>query len=153
MIKLLINVDIEKCNGCRLCEIVCSLKHEGVPYPARSRIEVIEARDNVWVPVFCFQCEDATCMKVCPVNALKRDEKEDLIIMDKETCINCKACAFACAFGAIGIDSEGKTFKCDLCDGEPLCVKICPVEALTYTHPENVTFKKKLAIAEKLLIP
>jgi len=150
---LLINVDIEKCNGCKLCELACSLKHEGVACPARSRIEIIEIKDTLFVPTYCFQCEDASCMKVCPVNALTRDSKNDLIIMDKETCINCKACAFACPFGAIGIDSEGKTFKCDLCDGEPLCVQVCPVNALSYTHPENITYKKKRAIAEKLLIP
>jgi len=141
---LLINVDIEKCNGCKLCELACSLKHEGVACPARSRIEIIEIKDTLFVPTYCFQC---------PVNALTRDSKNDLIIMDKETCINCKACAFACPFGAIGIDSEGKTFKCDLCDGEPLCVQVCPVNALSYTHPENITYKKKRAIAEKLLIP
>ena len=149
---MLINVDIEKCNGCKLCELACSIKHEGVACLSRSRIEVIEIQDTVFVPVFCFQCEDATCMKVCPVNALTRHSDEDLIVMDKETCINCKACAFACPFGATGIDAEGKTFKCDLCDGTPLCVEVCPVEALSYTHPENVTYKKKLAIAEKLLI-
>ncbi|NVM01022.1 MAG: hypothetical protein HWN67_01685 [Candidatus Helarchaeota archaeon] len=52
---MIINVDIEKCNGCKLCELACTLKNEGVACPARSRIEVIEAKDHVWVPVFCFQ--------------------------------------------------------------------------------------------------
>ena len=153
MIKLLINADIEKCNGCRLCEVACSLKQESVACPSRARIEIIEVKPDVWVPVFCFQCEDAICVKVCPVNALKRDTESDLIIKDNEVCINCKACVFACPFGAMGLNIEGKTFKCDLCDGEPICVKVCPTEALTYTHPENITYKKKLAIAEKLLIP
>ena len=151
---MLINVDIEKCNGCRLCEMACSLKHEGLACLSRSRIEIIEIKENeVYVPVTCMQCEDASCMKVCPVNALTRDEKLDRIIMNKEVCINCKACSFACPFGAIGITSEGKTFKCDLCDDDPLCVQVCPTKALSYTYPETITYKKKRAIAEKLLLP
>lgn len=35
-------VDPQKCNGCKLCEIACSLFHDGEVDPARSRIHVLE---------------------------------------------------------------------------------------------------------------
>jgi len=34
-------IDYEKCTGCRLCELVCSVMHDGVSNPARSRIKVM----------------------------------------------------------------------------------------------------------------
>ncbi|MHA1130397.1 MAG: 4Fe-4S dicluster domain-containing protein [Candidatus Helarchaeota archaeon] len=148
---MLINVNIEKCNGCRLCEIVCSLEHERMVCPSRSRIEVIDIKESIWVPVFCYQCEDAPCISVCPVNALSRDPDKDLVVKDHTLCINCKACAFACPFGAMGVNSYGMTFKCDLCDGAPKCVEVCPMGALEFIEPEKVLFRKKIAIAEKLL--
>ncbi len=37
-----IKVDVDKCNGCRACEVACSALHAAPPYssnnPARSRI-------------------------------------------------------------------------------------------------------------------
>jgi NAD-dependent dihydropyrimidine dehydrogenase PreA subunit len=38
------------------------------------------------------------CVEVCPVKALKR---EDLIVVDKDKCIDCGACITACEHNAI----------------------------------------------------
>ncbi len=35
-------VNHEKCTGCRLCELVCAVKHDGISNPARSRIKVMK---------------------------------------------------------------------------------------------------------------
>jgi len=32
-------IDYQKCTGCRLCELVCSVMHDGVSNPARSRCQ------------------------------------------------------------------------------------------------------------------
>ncbi len=32
----------DKCSGCRLCEIACSLEHEGIIWPEASRIRIFE---------------------------------------------------------------------------------------------------------------
>jgi len=32
----------EKCTGCRLCELVCSVYHDGVSNAARSRIKIMK---------------------------------------------------------------------------------------------------------------
>ena len=149
---MILTADIEKCIGCKLCELICSLHHDGAVNLLKSRIEIIEVKETVNVPVYCFQCDDAVCMQVCTVDAISRDDTGRVII-DKDKCINCKACAIACPFGSISIDAVGRVFKCDLCEpGPPQCVEICPTNALTFEHPEKITYKKKVKIAEKLLI-
>ena len=55
-----LNVDIERCTGCRTCEEVCSLKNTGRVQPSRSRIKIIkyEKRGEYhnYVPMVCQQC-------------------------------------------------------------------------------------------------
>ena len=149
---MILTVNIEKCIDCKLCEIVCSLEHDNTINTSKSRIEVINVKETVNVPIFCFQCDDAVCMQVCTVEAISRDET-GRVSVDKSKCINCKACAIACPFGAIGIDASGRVFKCDLCEpGLPKCVEICPTNALAFEKPEQITYKKKAKIAEKLLL-
>ena len=41
MSKALI-IDYEKCIGCMTCEMVCSVKHEGVINPFQSRINIVK---------------------------------------------------------------------------------------------------------------
>ena len=47
---------------------------------------------------------------------------------------------------------EGKVVKkfCDLCDGEPECVKNCPPEALMFITPSNVASKARLKSIKNL---
>ena len=52
-----IKVDVDKCNGCRACEMICSAFHAAPKYssnnPARSRIRVIrEPLSDIYVPVY-----------------------------------------------------------------------------------------------------
>ena len=66
----------EKCTGCRLCELVCSVFHDGVSNASRSRIKVIKwEAEGIYIPMSCQQCQDAPCKIVCPVKAISRDEK------------------------------------------------------------------------------
>ena len=145
-----ISLEIDKCIGCKLCEIVCTLTNESCINPSRSRIEVIKVNPEVDIPVYCYQCTDAPCAEVCPVNAISRN-KDGVMEIDDKVCINCRACSKACPFGSIGINSDGKVFKCEMCDGDPECVKICPTHALKYEQPEAMTYKKRSKFAEKYL--
>jgi len=72
--------------------------------------------------------------------------------VDKEKCIGCSACVYACPFGAALLDrSVGNVFICDLCDGDPLCARLCPFGALQYIRSDEVSAKLKRARADKLL--
>ncbi|MCY0867925.1 MAG: 4Fe-4S dicluster domain-containing protein [Desulfurococcus sp.] len=126
MSKPWILVDPLRCTGCRLCEIACSLTHEGSIWPSASRIQVYEPYPGAPVPVTCVQCEDYPCVQSCPFNALKIDEKTGAVIVIPENCTLCGACVNACPLEIPRI-IPGKNYVliCDLCGGEPACVKAC----------------------------
>lgn len=144
-------VDPEKCTGCRICETVCSLHQEKVVNPARARIQIIKW-DNVgiYIPMICQQCETAPCETVCPMRAIHRDENTGALIIDYDLCVGCKLCVTFCPFGGVGIDIEGKIIKCDLCKGDPQCVKNCEPKALQYIEASSINLKKRRMAAEKL---
>jgi len=116
----------DNCIGCRTCELVCSFVHEQVINSEKSRIRVHkEERYGFNYPVTCIQCADPECAKVCPVGAIVRED--EVVTIHEEECVGCGNCVSACPIGAIRLHPEtGKAFKCDLCGGEPECVKWCP---------------------------
>ncbi|RLB27394.1 MAG: 4Fe-4S dicluster domain-containing protein, partial [Deltaproteobacteria bacterium] len=144
----------EKCTGCRLCELVCSVVHQGVSNPSRSRIKVVKwEAEGLYIPMTCQQCQDAPCMNVCPVKAITRDEALDYVKVDYDICIGCRACVSACPFGAMSFDVvDSQVIKCDLCDGEPQCVRFCEVQALEYVDADQMSVLKKRDAAHRLSI-
>jgi Fe-S-cluster-containing hydrogenase component 2 len=125
----LILVDPEKCTACGLCQMACSMVHHGILSPHRARIRVLRfegGRGNV--PLVCQACQDAPCIKTCPMNARRRLDNQ-AVVTDDERCIGCRACAYICPFGAPVVNPDsGKTMTCDLCaeeDAQPWCVKAC----------------------------
>lgn len=150
MAKVLM-IDHEKCTGCRLCELVCSVKHEGVSNPARSRIKVVKWEwEGRYIPMSCQQCLSAPCQMVCPIKAISRDESLNSVVIDYDVCIGCRICVAACPFGAMKFDNlANQVNKCDLCDGEPQCVRFCETKAIQYVDATEISDKKQLEAAEK----
>lgn len=135
----IIEVDAEKCTGCRACEMACALRFFGVCGPGYSRIRIRAFSDvSAYVPVVCQACEDATCVQVCPMNARVR-LGNGAVVTDEDRCIGCRACIFACPFSAAMVDPDtGKTMTCDFCKDDPhgpWCVRACAGEkALRYQN-------------------
>ncbi len=137
-------VDSEKCNGCRLCENVCSIYHEKVSNTSRARIHIVKWENvGLFVPMICQQCDNPICETVCPIHAVSRDEKTGALLIDNDLCIGCKLCVMFCPLGGVGIDKNRKILKCDLCDGEPFCVKFCVPGALQFIDSNAVNLRKK----------
>jgi len=145
-------INYEKCTGCRLCELVCSVRHEGVSNPSRSRIKVVKwEADGLYIPMSCQQCEDAPCLNVCPVKAISRDEALSRVMVDYDVCIGCRSCVAVCPFGAMHFDViDRKVAKCDLCDGDPQCVKFCEVKAVEYVDADRESAFIKRDAAQRL---
>lgn len=124
--QIWITRDYLKCSGCRRCEIACSLYHEDWIWPEASRIRVFMPFPGVEVPHFCAQCEDYPCVEVCKFDALSVDEDTSAVIVDREACTSCGLCIKACP-GQVPFlhPGDNKAVICDLCEGNPECVKAC----------------------------
>jgi anaerobic carbon-monoxide dehydrogenase iron sulfur subunit len=147
-------IDYQKCTGCRLCELVCAVFHDGISNPSRSRIKVMKwEAEGLYIPMSCQQCQDAPCMNVCPVKAISRDEELGRVFVDYDICIGCRSCVTVCPFGAMNFNIKDKQiFKCDLCDGDPQCVRFCEVKAIEYLEVDDVSIYKKRDAATRITV-
>jgi len=86
------------------------------------------------------------------MNALSKDEK-GVIRIDEYKCNGCGWCIRACKFGAITLHPTKRVvMTCDLCDGDPECVKLCPFEgALTFATIEEVTHGLRKEAIDRIL--
>ena len=131
-VKQSLKVNWRKCVGCRICEEICSWIHLGRVQPSKSRIKIKRIHSEYKnIPTVCRQCAKAPCIDACPVGAIHRNSKTNAVIIDEKKCNGCGKCQEVCPFGAIYMDIETNTaFVCDLCGGEPNCVKYCPTGAI-----------------------
>jgi len=129
-----ITFDKDKCIFCDMCSGVCSLSKLEEIKPSAACIRI--ARDPLenFGPPSCTVCDmthERACVDSCPVEALVYDEETGVIRFDAELCTMCESCLDACS--NVGIDRESERIMiCDLCNGDPLCVKWCPEGALTW---------------------
>lgn len=144
-------LDVEKCTGCRICELACSFEKEKKFDPAKSRISVISwFKEGLSIPILCQQCDAAPCVDACPTAAIERCAETGIVKIDSERCIGCKLCMAMCPFAAISIDEFGRIVKCDLCGGSPRCVELCPTGALSYEYATKATVARRVEAAERL---
>ena len=139
MSKILM-ISPKKCNDCKTCEAVCP----------NFAVNVISFEETeISVPIMCMQCEDAACMKVCPQEAISRNEN-GAVVVDPKKCIGCKLCISACSLGNIHYSSgQKKIMKCNLCDSNPACAKYCPTRAIEYVDGTMDNINKKRVVASK----
>ncbi len=86
----------------------------------------------------CKHCAHASCMEVCPTNAIIRTEF-DTVFIQQDVCNGCRNCISACPYGVIGFSHEtGTVHKCTLCydrlqnNLEPACAKACPTQSIQF---------------------
>jgi carbon-monoxide dehydrogenase iron sulfur subunit len=152
MTAYVLNVEHERCTGCQSCTIACATKRERICNPLLGRIQIATLRsEGIHIPVVCRQCEDAPCQRVCPVDALPRDPATQVISIDYNRCIGCRYCVQACPFGAVFMNvATRKVMKCDQCDGDPMCVKVCHNQAIKYVPVTLAQHAKRMAGAAKI---
>jgi len=112
-----------KVNG---CVTACKNEHE-VPWGVNRR-RVVTLDDGQMgeksISVACMHCTDAPCQAVCPVDCFSTTS-EGIVLHDKDLCIGCGYCFYACPFGApqypqqTSFGARGKMDKCTFCAGGP----------------------------------
>jgi Fe-S-cluster-containing hydrogenase component 2 len=130
-------INVNKCTGCRICELICSLRKEGSCSAKGSMVRVLKLEEKgVDLPLLCIHCSDPPCAPVCPTTAINKDVT-GAILVDETLCSKCELCLTACPIEAIKLDPEtGKLIKCDLCNGEVPCAIFCPTGAISLAEPE-----------------
>jgi carbon-monoxide dehydrogenase iron sulfur subunit len=118
--------ELSRCSGCRKCEIACSLSHEKRIWPEASRIRVFMLVPGVEFPHFCVQCEDYPCVQACPTKALSTSKRTGAVLVRPNKCTACGLCIDVCPGRMPHLHpSEKYILICDLCRGNPQCVKVC----------------------------
>ena len=130
-----IKVDINKCTGCRACEMACSAFHAKPKYssinPARSRIRVVtDELNDEYVPIRAGDYTPSECngRHIYTINGKQYSE--------------CSFCGASCPSRDYFVEPDsGLPLKCDMCEcvpplSEPMCVQVCGEHALTYVERE-----------------
>ncbi len=125
-----IKIDADKCSGCRSCEVICSAFHAEPQYSIvnqkRSRIRIYRDEENdLYVPILAGSYTDVEC-----------NGHTATIIKGKEYG-ECSFCRQSCPSRDLFKEPDsGLPLKCDMCGEpmpeEPMCVKWCLADALTY---------------------
>ncbi len=172
-------LDISRCVGCRRCVYACVEENNQSRDPQTHWIRVLEMEKDkgidfahadlyydaeqvprpghFYLPVACQQCQNAPCVKSCPVGATWQ-EQDGIVVIDYDWCIGCRCCMSACPYGARSFNfaepqvpaeelnpkthylgnrprMKGVVEKCTFCiqrvrNGRyPACVEVCPVGA------------------------
>ncbi len=134
-------IDQRKCIGCHACTVVCKSENDVPVGSFRTWVKYVEVGEfpdsrRHFSVMRCNHCDDAPCMKICPVHALSKRE-DGIVDLDREACIGCASCLQACPYDALYLNPDsGVAEKCHFCAHrvevglQPACAVICPEQAI-----------------------
>ena len=144
MSRQTIVIDLDACLGCHACATVCKQEHlVGLGSHWNKVLDIgptgrFPDLELYYLPVLCQQCDNPTCVRVCPTGAsYKRDD--GVVLVKHDRCIGCKYCVMACPYGVRQFNEDaGIIEKCTLCaqrpdaGTQPVCVRACPAQCRAY---------------------
>ncbi|MEE4292788.1 MAG: DMSO/selenate family reductase complex B subunit [Xanthomonadales bacterium] len=152
--------DSAACSGCKACQVACKDKNDLPVGQLWRRIYEVSGggwkkQGDAWthdvfaynLSLSCNHCEDPICATHCPTKAIYK-RADGIVLIDRDACIGCKYCAWACPYGAPQFNPHsGVMGKCDLCadyvdEGRnPGCVDACPMRALDFGDYDELVEK------------
>jgi anaerobic dimethyl sulfoxide reductase subunit B (iron-sulfur subunit) len=156
--------DASSCTSCKACQIACQDKNN-LPAAIAFR-HVLQYGGGSWAPddsgpglfrandvysysvsAACMHCEQPICVEICPTGAITKRE-DGVVLIDKEKCIGCRYCEWACPYGAPQFREDlGVMTKCNFCEDllaqgqNPACVDACVMRALEFGDLEDLRAK------------
>ena len=166
--------DSTRCVGCKTCMVACKRTNNLPPERdedgihdapidlsayTRTVIKLYKEGDkHAYFKAQCFHCVDPACVSVCPVGAIKKDEKTGIVYVT-DACLGCRYCQMACPFNVPKFEWNAaipkKIEKCDMCwytnvkEGkQPACCEVCPNQAIIFGKRDELLAEAKRRIRE-----
>lgn len=149
-------IDLSRCTGCNACLVACKQWHDIQPGPIKW-LRVYQWESGAFpdielhtLPIMCFHCQSPICAKVCPHQAISKDEKYGAVLVDRSKCKGKRKCFKACPYGSPQFETDQPNeimSKCTMCidrlekDLKPLCVLSCSLRALEFGPLEELRQK------------
>ena len=168
--------DTSVCIGCKACEVACKAWNElpgnepafGDGYDNTGSLDAqnwrhVQFIDRVpdqtstvgqgraWLMMsdVCKHCTHASCMEVCPTEAIIKTEF-DTVFIQPDVCNGCRNCISACPFGVIEMDANTNVAqKCTLCYDrlqggmQPACAQACPTESIQFGPVKDLKLRAR----------
>lgn len=168
--KLAMVIDLSRCLGCWSCAVGCKLENDEPIGIWWNRILTNGGKEvdtpsgaypdlrMTYFPINCQHCDNAPCVRVCPVAALRKRD-DGIVFLDWARCIGCRYCLIACPYGIpafnwrppvqapdrsivkigapeVPVRPTGVAEKCTFCfhrvdkgNLQPKCIEVCPAGA------------------------
>lgn len=138
-------IDMQRCIGCQACVVACA-ECETNGQESMIHVNYVDRAHTIQTTVqVCMHCEDPVCARVCPADAISKDEFGVVHTANTARCIGCSNCVMACPFGVpFKQEKYDLMMKCNLCydrtsvGKKPMCATVCPSGALYYGSREDM---------------
>lgn len=157
-------VDLQRCIGCRTCQVACKdrrdLQSAG---PRPRRVDSFECGTYPDVSLFhlalsCNHCDEPACVAGCPTAALHK-AGDGTVQYDADRCVVCRNCMTVCPYGAPQHDEDANLIaKCDACKAlrdagrNPVCVDACPMRAIEFGELDELRAAHGDDLTSELLV-
>ncbi len=157
--------DATLCIDCKQCEQACA-QQNGLPYDDTVAAEQVQSahkftvvlnKDEKYMRRLCMNCNDPSCVSVCPVGAFKKT-KDGPVVYEASRCMGCRYCLLACPFGVPKYE-WGKRLplvrKCTMCAdrvsaGKPTaCAEACPTGATKFGDRDELLDEARQRIRQE----
>lgn len=146
-------VNLQRCIGCKTCQVACKDRQNIQTAGARlRRVESFESGvypevGMVHLSLSCNHCDMPAFVGNCPQGAMVKTP-DGIVQHIDEKCIVCRTCLTACPYGAPQHDEASDSIlKCDSCKAlresgkNPTCVDSCPQRALDFGEMDDFRAK------------
>ncbi len=157
--------DSTLCIGCKQCEVACADQNQ-LPYndtiageelQSEHKLTFVATRGDKFMRHLCMNCQDPSCVSVCPVGALQKTAAGP-VTYDPAKCMGCRYCMVACPFSVPKYEWSKlvpKVQKCTMCpdrvsQGKPTaCAEICPTGATKFGERDELIVEAQQRIHDK----